>query len=120
MKKTKIILAAVLLAAGAGYSALLLDVNFESGTNGFAPAADYVRPTANSSSQAVVVVNSTLLGGSKAVQYLDRAIGPAVASSLQYNFASNGAVMASFSFSPSYVGRASGNYVEVGLSQHQM
>ena len=117
MKKVKITLAAVLLAAGAGYSALLLDVNFESGTNGFAPAADYVRPLANSTTQAIQVVNSTLLGGSKAVQFLDRAVNTATSSSLQYNFASNGAVVLSFSFSPSYVGGTSANYLDFGLGQ---
>ena len=116
MKKTQIILMAVLMAAGAGYSALLLDVNFESGTNGFAPAADYVRPSPNNTTQAVQVVNSTLLGGSKAVQFLDVSTQP-TATSLQYNFASNGAVVASFSFSPSYTNGTSGNYIEFGLSQ---
>jgi hypothetical protein len=116
MKKLQIILMAVLLAASAGYSALLT-VDFEGQAAGTQPTgAAFIRPTANNTTQAVQVVNSTLLGGNQAVQYLDRST-QSTATSLQYNFASNGAVMTSFSFSPNYVGGSSANFVEIGLSQ---
>ena len=118
MKKFQIISMAVLLTASAGYSALLLDVNFEGQTAGSQPTgAAYIRPTANSSTQAVQVVNSTLLGGNQAVQVLDKAVNTGTATALQYNFASNGAVVASFSFSPSYTAGSSANFYEIGLGQ---
>jgi hypothetical protein len=120
MKKIKIVSVAVLLAAGAGYSALL-DVNFEGQSDGSQPSGtSYLRPTVNSSTQAVRVVSSTLLGGNRALQYLDRAVNTGTASAFNYTFASNGAVVASFSFSPSYDLGLVGNYVSIGLSQQRV
>ena len=88
MKKIQIILMAVLLAAGAGYSALL-SVNFESDTVGSQPIASAVRPLINSNDlvlgSAVVVVTNSAIGSGKAARYVDNS---GAGTGFEYNFVS--------------------------------
>ena len=109
MKKIQIILMAALLAATSGYSALLVNETFESGTVGQAPGAPaIVKPVGS----AMTVTNSILVtatgpGTGKAVEFLDNA--QAQATYLEYNFvassnAQKSAIAFSFSLSQTLMG----------------
>ena len=86
MKKIQIVLMAVLLAAGMGYSAVLtnLVVNFESDTVGSQPVAAAVRPFVNVATSSVEVVTGSAIGSGKAVRYIDQSTN--AQSGLEYNF----------------------------------
>lgn len=89
MKAFKLMLA-VLMAAGAGYSALIT-VNFESDTVGNQPSSGSpaVRPLTNTATNYVEVVDSVAnkAGTGKGVELVDNNIG--AGSALEYNFVSN-------------------------------
>jgi hypothetical protein len=87
MKKMQIILMAVLLAAGMGYSAILtnLTVNFTGQTAGLQPTgANLVEPVANTSTNFVQVVASSAIGSGEAVRIYDTSTN--AGTGLHYNF----------------------------------
>jgi len=90
MKKMQIILMAVLLAAGMGYSAILtnLTVNFTGQTAGLKPTgANLVEPVANTSTNFVQVVASSAIGSGEAVRIYDTSTN--AGTGLHYNFVAN-------------------------------
>ncbi len=105
MKKIQIILMAVLLAAGAGYSAVLVNATFETDTVGVGPGvpatgtAAIFKPVQTAATVTnSVKVTATGPGSGQAVRVLDDA--QAQASYLEYNFAaSSNAQKSAISFS---------------------
>ncbi len=109
MKKMQIILMAVLLAAGAGYSALFT-MDFEGQTVGTNPAAPAVVRPVNSLrtvDNQVTVVSTTTMGTGQGVRLLDNG---AVGSQLEYNFvAASNAQVSAISYTFSYAQTAMAN-----------
>ena len=98
-----ITLMAALMAAGAGYSALLT-VDFENGSPGFAPVgASTVKPTSTTTTNEVAVVASSAAGTGKGARFFDNRNDSGCA--LEYNFVANtasqlSAIKFSFDFAP--------------------
>ena len=118
MKKFQIILMAVLMAAGMGYSALL-SVDFSSDTLGSAPTATAVRPVIQSATGMVQVVTGSAIGSGNAVRYVDNSTEGVA---LEYNFVANSNVQQSaVSFSFTYSQRstsATAGTLDVGIGEY--
>ena len=124
MKKMLVTLMAVLMAAGAGYSALLLSSGFETDTVGATPASLAVNGgasyTPNNAAWTAVnsfkTVNSSVntAGTGNGVQFVDTS---AVATKADFALsAAASAVKVSFAFSPVAVSGTGANYMNVALT----
>ncbi len=122
MKKMTWIMMAVLLVAGAGYSALLT-VDFETNTVSSVPLGyTAIRPSPMTATQYINTVSSTLLGGSQAIKYLDQSSSSS-AGGIEYNFVPSGgqgAVKFRFSFSPQSISGTSSNYISIGIGGYSV
>ena len=114
MKETQIMLIAVLLAAGAGYSSLLTQ-DFTGQTVGANPTgATYIGPTAITGTSYIKVTGSTPMGNGNGLAIYDN---DAANFGLEYNFTSASAVRVDLAFSPNAGTAAS--YMTFGIGQNE-
>ncbi len=115
MKKIRTMLIAVLLVAGAGYSALLT-LDFTGQTVGNNPTgAKYIGPTAITGTSYIKVVGSTPMGTGNGLAIYDN---DSANFGLEYNFTSASAVRVDMAFSPNAGGTVA-SYMTFAVGQNE-